>query len=100
MVMNTTMKLMIKRTDRNHAEIINALRKIPNLSVFSTHEVGKGFPDIVIGYKGINYLIEIKDGNKPPSARKLTDAEVKFHNDWRGQIKIVNNLDEVLNLLL
>jgi hypothetical protein len=91
---------MIKRTDSNHAEIIKALRKIPNLSVFSTHEVGKGFPDIVIGYKGINYLIEIKDGNKPPSARKLTDSEVKFHQDWRGQIKIVNNLDEVLNLLL
>ena len=91
---------MIKRTDSNHSEIIKALRKIPNLSVFSTHEVGKGFPDIVIGYKGINYLIEIKDGKKPPSARKLTDSEVKFHQDWRGQIKIVNNLDEVLNLLL
>jgi hypothetical protein len=91
---------MIKRTDRNHAEIINALRKIPNLSVFSTHEVGKGFPDIVIGYKGVNYLIEIKDGNKPPSARKLTDAELQFHSNWKGQIKIVNNLDEVLNLLL
>jgi hypothetical protein len=92
--------MTFKRTDSNHAEIIKALRKIPNLSVFSTHEVGKGFPDIVIGYNGINYLMEIKDGNKPPSARKLTDAEVKFHNDWRGQIKIVNNLDEVLNLLL
>lgn len=91
---------MIKRTDRNHAEIINALRKIPNISVFSTHEVGKGFPDIVVGYKGVNYLIEIKDGNKPPSARKLTDAELQFHSNWRGQIKIVNNLDEVLNLLL
>ena len=92
--------MTFKRTDRNHAEIINALRKIPNLSVFSTHEVGKGFPDIVIGYKGINYLIEIKDGNKPPSARKLTDSEVEFHLNWKGQIKIVNNLDEVLNLLL
>jgi hypothetical protein len=92
--------MTFKRTDSNHAEIIKALRKIPNLSVFSTHEVGKGFPDIVIGYKGINYLIEIKDGKKPPSARKLTDSEVKFHQDWRGQIKIVNNLDEVLNLLL
>ena len=91
---------MIKRTDRNHSEIINAIRKIPNISVFSTHEVGKGFPDIVIGYKGINYLIEIKDGNKPPSARKLTDAELQFHSNWKGQIKIVNNLDEVLNLLL
>jgi hypothetical protein len=91
---------MIKRTDSNHAEIIKALRKIPNLSVFSTHEVGKGFPDIVIGYKGINYLIEIKDGNKPPSARKLTDCEVKFHQDWNGQISIIKNLDELLQIIL
>ena len=91
---------MIKRTDSNHAEIIKALRKIPNLSVFSTHEVGKGFPDIVIGYKGINYLIEIKDGNKPPSARKLTPDEVKFHQDWSGQISIIKNLDELLQIIL
>jgi hypothetical protein len=91
---------MIKRTDSNHAEIIKALRKIPNLSVFSTHEVGKGFPDIVIGYKGINYLIEIKDGNKPPSARKLTPDEVKFHQDWNGQISIIKNLDELLQIIL
>jgi hypothetical protein len=91
---------MIKRTDSNHTEIIKALRKIPNLSVFSTHEVGKGFPDIVIGYKGINYLIEIKDGNKPPSARKLTPDEVKFHQDWHGQISIIKNLDELLEIIL
>lgn len=91
---------MIKRTDKNHSEIIKALRKIPNLSVFSTHEVGKGFPDIVIGYKGINYLIEIKDGNKPPSARKLTDSEVKFHQDWRGQTSVIKNLDELLQIIL
>jgi hypothetical protein len=91
---------MIKRTDSNHAEIIKALRKIPNLSVFSTHEVGKGFPDIVIGYKGINYLIEIKDGNKPPSARKLTPDEVKFHQDWKGQITIIKNIDELLEIIL
>jgi len=91
---------MIKRTDSNHAEIIKALRKIPNLSVFSTHEVGKGFPDIVIGYKGINYLIEIKDGNKPPSSRKLTPDEVKFHQDWHGQIKVIKNLDELLQIIL
>ena len=91
---------MIKRTDSNHAEIIKALRKIPNLSVFSTHEVGKGFPDIVIGYKGINYLIEIKDGNKPPSARKLTDAEIEFHLNWNGQIDTIKNLDELLQIIL
>ncbi len=91
---------MIKRTDRNHAEIINALRKIPNLSVFSTHEVGKGFPDIVVGYKGVNYLIEIKDGKKSPSARKLTDSEIEFHLNWKGQCAIIKNLDELLEILI
>ena len=55
--------------------------------------------DIVLGYKGINYLIEIKDGLKPPSQRKLTDAEVIFHSNWMGQIATVNNVDELLTLL-
>ena len=91
---------MIRRTDSNHAEIIKALRKIPKLSVFSTHEVGKGFPDIVIGYKGINYLIEIKDGKKSPSARKLTDAEIEFHLNWKGQKAVIKNIDELLEIIL
>jgi hypothetical protein len=55
---------MIKRADSNQKEIMDMCRKIPALSVFSTHTIGKGFPDIVIGFKGINYLIEIKDGSK------------------------------------
>ena len=90
---------MAKRTDANHKDILKAARQIPGVSVFSTHEVGKGFPDIVLGYKGINYLIEIKDGLKPPSQRKLTDAEVIFHSNWMGQIATINNVDELLTLL-
>ena len=90
---------MIKKTDRNHAEIIKALRKISGISVFSTHAIGKGFPDIVIGYKDKNYLIEIKDGTKPPSARKLTIDEVKFHDGWKGQVDIICDIDELLKIL-
>lgn len=90
---------MIKRTDANHKEIIVGLRKYPVLSVFSTHMVGKGFPDIVIGYKGINYLVEIKDGAKSKSRKKLTEDEIKFHSSWNGQIIIAENIDDVLRLL-
>ena len=43
-----------------------------------------------------NYLLEVKDGNKPPSARKLTKNEQKFHDTWRGQIAIVENVAEAL----
>jgi hypothetical protein len=90
---------MIKKTDANHKEIIDGCRKIPSISVFSTHMVGKGFPDIVIGYKGINYLVEIKDGKKSKSQKKLTNDEIKFHASWCGQVNIVENIDDVLRML-
>lgn len=91
---------MIRKTDKNHAELIKWLRQMPGVSVFSTHAVGHGFPDIVVGYKGINYLIEIKDGAKPPSARKLTADEVKFHESWRGQIAVVNGIDDLMKIFV
>lgn len=90
---------MIKRTDANHKEIVDSIRKIPSLSVFSTHMVGKGFPDIVIGYKGINYLVEIKDGAKTKSQKKLTDDEIRFHQSWFGQIIVCECVKDVLELL-
>ena len=84
----------MKRTDSNHKEILEHIRK-RGATAFSTHAIGKGFPDIVMGYEGRNYLIEVKDGSKPPSARKLTEAEVLFHEKWKGKVHIVNNTIEV-----
>ena len=91
--------MRIKKTDSNHKELMDMIRKIPNASVFSTHTLGKGFPDIVIGYKGLNYLVEIKDGNKPKSAQKLTADEIKFHDSWKGQIITCNNFDCIFQML-
>lgn len=91
---------MIRKTDKNHKQIIDAIRKIPGATVFSTHTVGKGFPDIVMGYRGFNYLIEIKDGSKPPSQRKLTKDETRFHQGWAGDIRIVSCIDDILKILV
>jgi len=42
----------------------------------------------------------VKDGEKVPSARKLTEAEQKFFDDWRGgMLVIVNSVDEALETL-
>jgi len=90
---------MIKRTDRNQAEIVSELRKQEGISVFSTHTIGKGFPDIVVGYKGMNFLFEIKDELKTRSQTKLTEAEVKFHNEWNGQVSIVKNSTQIIKLI-
>jgi hypothetical protein len=88
---------MIRKVDANQKQLVDALRKIPNVTVFSTHTIGKGVPDIVVGYCGSNYLFEIKDGAKPPSQQKLTPMEVDFFASWKGQVKVATCLDDILN---
>ena len=88
---------MIRKVDANQKQIVDALRKIPGVTVFSTHTIGKGVPDIVVGYCGQNYLFEIKDGDKAPSQQKLTPMEVTFFETWKGQVKVATCLDDILN---
>ena len=88
---------MIRKVDANQKQIVDALRKIQGVTVFSTHTVGKGVPDIVVGYCGSNYLFEIKDGAKPSSQQKLTPMEVTFFETWKGQVKVATCLDDILN---
>ena len=83
------------RVDANQPEIVTALRSV-GASVAVTSMVGSGFPDIVVGYHGENFLLEIKDGSKPPSARKLTLDEQEFSDTWRGTVFIVTSVDEAL----
>lgn len=87
------------RTDSNQSTIVKALRGIPGVSVAVTSALGNGFVDIVVGRLGVSYLIEIKDENKPPSDRKLTPAEEKFHSEWTGQKAVCKNLDEILKTI-
>jgi hypothetical protein len=86
---------LAKRVDTNQKEIVKALRKI-GCSVQPLHEVGHGCPDLLIGYRGKNYTLEIKDGEKPPSKRKLTPDEQLWHYGWRGQVATVNSVDEAI----
>ncbi len=86
------------RVDINQKSIIQGLRSI-GASVFATHAVGKGFPDIVVGYKNINYLFEIKDGQKPLSQQKLTKDEKIFFDNWRGAVYKVTTIDDCFNII-
>lgn len=94
-----------KKIDANQNEIVEVLRKA-GLSVAITSMVGNGFPDLVVsgaawhertGKYWKTILVEIKDGDKPPSARKLTPDEKKFHDMWRGYIVIAERATDVLN---
>lgn len=61
--------------------------------------VGEGFVDAVVGFRKINYLMEIKDPAKPPSARKLTPDEQHFFDTWKGQVDKVETIDDVLKIV-
>jgi hypothetical protein len=66
------------RKDANHDEIMHTLKAIGCL-VVDIHNMGGGIGDLLIAYRSRWLLIEIKDGHKPPSARKLTPEEKEFH---------------------
>ena len=85
------------RKDTNQDDIVKAFRNF-GFTAHVTSQLGNGFPDLVVGKHGVNYLVEIKDGTKPPSKRALTDDEFEFHWKWRGSIHIVESVDDVLRL--
>jgi hypothetical protein len=86
------------RVDANQAAIVEALRAI-GASVQSLAMVGRGVPDLLVGFRSQNWLIEVKDGAKPQSARRLTADEVAWHDGWRGQVATVASIEDALELV-
>lgn len=86
------------KIDDNQPAIVAALRKA-GASVQPLHAVGQGCPDILVGHRGVNHAIEIKDGAKPPSARGLTDAQIRWHSLWNGQVAIAESVEDALRII-
>jgi len=89
---------MVRRAakiDANQTEIVSALRSI-GCSVQLLHAVGKGCPDLLVGRNQTNYLIEVKDGAKVPSQRKLTSDQVEWHSLWQGNAIVVKSVNEAV----
>lgn len=86
------------KVDDNQSTIVGALRRA-GASVTPTHAAGEGFPDLAVGFRGQTYLIEVKDGAKPPSARKLTPDQQIWHATWRGQKAVASTVAEALAVI-
>lgn len=81
------------RVDANHKEIVDHFRLL-GWSVLDIHNL-KNCCDIIVSKDYITIVVEIKDGSKPPSARKLTKGEQKFFSEWQGHKAIVKSVEEV-----
>ncbi len=84
---------MVKKADANQAAIVAALRGV-GASVALTHPLGGGFPDLTVGFRGVNYLLEVK--NLDGKGDRLTDDERRWHDEWRGRVHVVRTVDEAL----
>lgn len=58
--------------------------------------VSKWLPvDLLVSVPGLSELKEVKDPLQPPSKRKLTPNEQKFHDEWPVKIPIIETIDDV-----
>jgi hypothetical protein len=81
---------MPKCVDSNRVKMVEALRDA-SVTVTSLHAVGRGVPDLLVGFRGENYLLEVKS-----SRGKLTSSQEDWIQDWRGRVFIVRSVDDAL----
>ena len=77
-----------KRRDANEPEIVEALKAV------GAQVERADFCDLVVGFRGNNYLIEVK----MPGA-KLKPSQTKLKETWKGQYGIAHNVTEALLII-
>jgi hypothetical protein len=78
---------IVHRSDANQAAIVDALR-----AVGATVDVIGEPVDLLCGYRGKNYLMEVK----PSEKSRLQPSQVEFFQRWRGAVVKVTSVGEAL----
>jgi hypothetical protein len=90
------------RVDQNQAEIVRGLRAT-GCTVVSLATLGRGAPDVLCGYRGTTYLLEIKRpdlrDHAPDNLRETVRLreQAEWRAKWRGgPVHVVYSVDEAL----
>jgi len=86
------------KVDRNQSEIVAALRQA-GATVQPLHSVGQGCPDLLVGYRGRNWLLEVKDWQASNSDRELNARQIEWHGGWKGQVAKVETVGAALAVI-
>lgn len=88
------------KVDANHGDVVTALRGV-GAGVQSLAGVGDGCPDLLVAFRGAWHVLEVKDGSKPPSKRKLTPEEQMWllRFDELAPVYVVNSVEEALEVI-
>ena len=89
-----------RRKDSNHAAITRVLREV-GAEIVETYQL-PGALDCFVAFRGSWRLLEIKDGAKRASARKLTPAEqetIARIERTGAPVHVVTTVDEALKAI-
>lgn len=81
------------RIDSNHTEIVKHFRYC-GATVKSLAAIGKGMPDLLVSWRNITWLVEIKT-----TKGKLTEDQMAFQRGWAGCMALVRSPQEVEHVM-
>ena len=80
------------KRDTVEREIVDSLRAIgATVAQLDAANV----PDLLVGFRGENFLIEVKTGKYS----KLQPGQSDWHQSWRGQVATVKTVEQALAIL-
>lgn len=86
------------RVDANQPALVAGLRRF-GCSVLHLHQLKNCF-DLLVGYRGRTFIMEVKDPAQPLGKRQLTPGEEAFRRTWRGsEYHIIHTIDEALAII-
>lgn len=87
------------KVDANQPAIVAALRKV-GATVQSLAQLGDGVPDLLVGWAGDLWLLEVKDPQQPKNKQQLKPMQVEWHRRWQGKpVAIVLSPEEALRAI-
>lgn len=82
-----------RRVDRNEAEIAAAFEKIGATVEHILSDSKGGIPDLLVGFQGRNYLIEVK----VPKEGRLSEIQKVWRDDWSGgKPFVIRSVEDVI----
>lgn len=92
--------MKIARVDENQGEIVDALRSV-GAFVQSLASVGAGCPDLLVCFRRVWYVMEVKNPKRSAYAQRLTAAEVEWHQAAKrhGPVHVVRTPEEAMQII-
>ena len=89
------------KVDSTQTAIVDALRAA-GATVQSLATVGGGVPDLVVGFRGRTWLLEVKTprGKRDPKPSPTTAEQDRWFAVWRGDpVRIVTSATQALEII-